>query len=60
MEKYKSFITDSVQRRGLFYKNVKFVKTGKDNDIMFGYTLLPLDEIDIGWKTWSQRLRYLK
>ena len=60
MEQYENFILDAVQRRGLYYKHVKFIKVKNDSDPMFGFVILPLNEIDIGWKTWSQRLSYLK
>ena len=60
MEKYDYFLFDEVERQGLFYKSVKFVKVKSDNDPMFGYIICPIDQIDIGWKTWSQRMLYLK
>ena len=60
MEKYDHFLFDAVERRGLYYKNVKFIKVKKDDDPMFGYMIIPIDEVDIGWKTWSQRLSYLR
>ena len=60
MEKYQNFMLDSVQRKGLYYKYVKFIKVKKDDDPMFGFIIIPIDEVDIGWKTWSQRLAYLK
>ena len=59
MEKYENFMLDSVQRKGLYYKYVKFIKIKKDTDPLFGFMIIPIDEIDIGWKTWSQRLSYL-
>ena len=59
MEKYDQFMFDAVERRGLFYKHVKFIKVKKDDDPMFGYIIVPIDEVDIGWKSWSQRLPYL-
>ena len=59
MENYDRFLFDAVERRSLYYKYVKFVKVNKDSDPMFGYIILPLDEVDLGWKTWSQRLSYL-
>ena len=60
MQKYENFMIDSVERRCLFYKRVKFIKVKKDTDPMFGYIIVPIDEVDLGWKTWSQRLSYLK
>ena len=60
MEEYDNFLFDSVERCGLFYKYVKFIKVKNDTDPMFGYIIIPVDEIDIGWKTWSQRMSYLK
>ena len=59
MQKYDDFMFDSVERRALFYKHVKFIKVKEDNDPMFGFIPLPFDEIDLGWKTWSQRMNYL-
>ena len=60
MQDYDDFMFDNVERRGLFYKSVKFVKVRSDDDPMFGYIICPIDEVDIGWKTWSQRMSYLK
>ena len=60
MENYYEFLVNAVEGPGLFYKYVKFVKEKNDNDPMFGYVIYPTDEIDLGWKTWSQRLSYLK
>ena len=60
MEQYHNFMLDSVQRKGLYYKHVKFIKIKKNDDPMFGYVIIPIDEVDIGWKSWSQRLSYLK
>ena len=59
MEKYENFMIDSVERRCLFYKHVKFIKVKKDTHPMFGFIILPIDEVDLGWKTWSQRMSYL-
>ena len=56
MEKYDQFIFDAVERRGLYYKYVKFIKVKDDNNPMLGFMIMPIDEIDIGWKSWSQRL----
>lgn len=60
MEKYDHFLFDAVERRGLYYKYVKFIKVKNDDDPMFGFIIVPIDEVDIGWKTWSQRMSYLK
>ena len=60
MQDYDDFLFDAVERPGLFYKSVQFVKEKSDNDPMFGYVIYPMQEIDIGWKTWSQRMSYLK
>ena len=59
MNEYEDFIQDSVENKTLFYKNVKFEKVFDDSAPMFGFILKPLDEMDIGWKSWSQRLQYL-
>ena len=59
LQEYDDFMFDAVERRAVFYKQVKFIKIREDNDPMFGYLLLPFDEIDLGWKTWSQRMNYL-
>ena len=60
MEKYENFMIDSVERKGLYYKYVKFIKVKEDSDPMFGFMIIPIDKVDLGWKTWSQRLSYLK
>ena len=60
MQDYDDFLYDSVERPGMFYKSVKFVKEKSDNDPMFGYVIYPMQEVDLGWKTWSQRMSYLK
>ena len=59
MQAYDDFMFDSVDRRSLFYKHVKFIKRGEDNDPMMGFIIAPMSEIDLGWKSWSQRMRYL-
>ena len=59
LQKYDDFMFDSVERCALFYKRVKFLKIRDDTDPMFGYIALPLDEVDLGWKSWSQRMNYL-
>ena len=60
MEKYENFMIDSVERRCLFYKYVVFEKVKEDTDPMFGFVIKPLDEVDLGWYSWSQRLSYLR
>ena len=60
MQDYDDFLFDSVEREGEFYKSVKFVKEKSDNDPMFGYVIYPMERVDLGWKSWSQRLSYLK
>ena len=59
MQKYDDFMFDSVERRALYYKHVKFIKIKDDNKPMFGFVLVPINEIDLGWKTWSERMSYL-
>ena len=59
MQKYDDFIFDSVERRALFYKHVKFIKRKDDNDPMFGFILVPINEKDLGWDSWSKRMSYL-
>ena len=59
MQDYDDFLFDSVDRQTLFYKKVKFVKEKSDNDPMLGFVIYPMDEVDLGWKTWSQRMSYL-
>ena len=58
MQQYDDFIFDSVERRKCFYKYVKFIKKNYDTK-MFGYMIVPKNEIDLGWHSWSQRMRYL-
>ena len=59
MQKYDDFMFDSVERRAVYYKYVKFFKVKKDDDPMFGYILIPIDEVDLGWDSWSKRMSYL-
>ena len=59
MQQYDDFIFDSVERCKCFYKYVKFIKTKSDGAAMFGFIPVPINEIDLGWHTWSQRMRYL-
>ena len=59
MQKYDDFMFDSVERRTVFYKHVKFTKEKSDNCPMFGFVLSPVGEVDLGWKSWSQRMSYL-
>ena len=59
MQKYDDFIFDSVERQTVFYKHVKFIKRESDDAPMFGFIIVPINEIDLGWKTWSERMRYL-
>ena len=59
MQKYDDFMFDSVERRACYYKHVKFIKRKDDNDPMFGFILVPINEVDLGYKTWSQRMSYL-
>ena len=59
MQKYDDFMFDSVERRSVFYKHVKFIKRGDDEDTMMGFIIVPINEMDLGWKTWSERMRYL-
>ena len=59
MQNYDDFMFDSVERRTFFYKHVKFIKRNKDDDPMMGFIIVPMSEIDLGWKSWSERMRYL-
>ena len=59
MQKHDDFIFDCVERRAIFYKHVKFIKRKSDDEAMFGFIIVPINEIDLGWKTWSERMRYL-
>ena len=59
MQNYDDFMFDSVERRAVFYKHVKFIKRKDDNDPMFGFILVPINEKDLGWDTWSKRMSYL-
>ena len=59
MNDYEDFIIDSVENKTLFYKYVVFEKIYDDNAPMFGFVLNSLDEVDLGWKSWSQRMSYL-
>ena len=60
MQDYDDFLFDAVERQGLFYKSVKFIKQKSDNNPMLGYVIYPMQEVDLGWKTWSERMSYLK
>ena len=59
MQKYDDFLFDSVERCSTYYKYVKIVKTKSDNDPFFGFEIFPYIEVDIGWKSWSERMSYL-
>ena len=59
MNDYENFMLDSVENKTLFYKYVEFEKFFDDNAFMMGYRLKPKIEVDIGWKSWSQRMSYL-
>ena len=59
MNDYEDFMLDSVENKTLFYKYVKFEKIYDDNAPMMGYKLIPKVEVDLGWRTWSQRMSYL-
>ena len=59
MQQYDDFIFDSVERRKCFYKHIKFIKRKNDDAPMFGFIPVPINEIDLGWHSWSQRMRYL-
>ena len=59
MQEYDDFMFDSVERKSLYFKHVKFIKFKDDNEPMFSYVLIATNEVDLGWKTWSQRMSYL-
>ena len=59
MNEYEDFMLDSVENRTLFYKYVVFEKLFDDSAPMLGYVLKPRGEVDLGWKSWSQRISYL-
>ena len=59
MNEYEDFMLDSVENKTLFYKYVVFEKLLDDNAPMLGYILKPRHEVDLGWKSWSQRMSYL-
>ena len=59
MERHEEFMLDCVENKALFYKYVVFQNLFDDTKPMFGFVLKPLDEVDLGWKTWSQRMSYL-
>lgn len=60
MQNYDDFLFESVEKGLFFYKYVKFVKKGNDNEPMLGYKIYPVDGVDLGWRTWSQRMSFLK
>ena len=59
MNAYEDFMQDSVENKTLFYKYVKFEQLLDKSEPMFGFVLTPLEEVDLGWKSWSQRMSYL-
>ena len=59
MQQYEDFMFDSVERCKLFYKQMKFIKRKNDDKPMLGFIIEPFDEVDLGWHSWSQRMRYL-
>ena len=48
-----------VEEEKIFYKNICFLKDGKNTDPMMGYICIPQDMVDLKEKTWSQRLAML-
>ena len=59
LQNYDDFMFDSVERRAMFYKHVKFIKRGEDDDPMMGFIIVPINQIDLGWDSWSKRMSYL-
>ena len=59
LQNYDDFMFDSVERRAVFYKHVKFIKRGEDDDPMMGFIAIPINQIDLGWDSWSKRMSYL-
>ena len=59
LRQYNEFMTESVESREIFYKNIEIIKHGKNTDPMMGYIFLPKDVINLKGKSWSQRLSYL-
>ena len=59
LQNYDDFMFDSVERRAVFYRHLKFIKTGEDDDPMMGYKIFPFNGKDIGWDSWSKRMSYL-
>ena len=59
LQNYDDFMFDSVERRAVFYKHVKFIKRGEDDDPMMGFIAVPINQIDLGWDSWSKRMSYL-
>ena len=59
MNDYENFMLDSVENKTLFYKYVEVEKFFDDDAPMMGYRLKPKVEVDLGWKSWSQRISYL-
>ena len=59
LTKYDKFMTESVESREIFYKNIEIIKNGKNTDPMMGYIFLPKDAVNLKGKSWSQRLSYL-
>ena len=59
LQKYDDFMFDCVENRAIFYKHLKFIKTGKDTDPMMGYIIVPINPMDLGWDSWSKRMSYL-
>ena len=59
MNAYEEFIQDSVENKTMFYKYVVFEQLLDKSEPMFGFVLTPLQEVDLGWKSWSQRMSYL-
>ena len=59
LQNYDDFMFDSVERRAVFYKHVKFVQRGEDDDPMMGFKIIPINAMDLGWDSWSKRMSYL-
>ena len=59
LRQYDNFMTESVENREIFYRNIEIIKNSKNTDPMMGYIFLPKDVVNLKRRSWSQRLSYL-
>ena len=59
LRQYDNFMTESVENREIFYRNIEIIKNSKNTVPMMSYIFLPKDVVNLKRRSWSQRLSYL-